>query len=58
MYQCVCDPSVQNGYEYSHWVASLFGYCVWSPKEQASFVFGLFNLGFWMVAQVIFLIFF
>lgn len=48
---CVCDPTTSYGYEYVQWIGNVFDTCVYTPREQIAFYFGLLNICLWLVAQ-------
>jgi uncharacterized protein with PQ loop repeat len=45
-----CFPT-KHGYPYIPWIHTVFGDCIYTPLEQASFWIGLSSLGFWIIAQ-------
>lgn len=47
----MCDPVEKHGWGYSYTIGYLFGDCVWTPAEYASFITGMLSIGFWLVAQ-------
>ncbi|KAJ3073217.1 hypothetical protein HDU98_001975 [Podochytrium sp. JEL0797] len=47
---CVCDPATVDGYHYVKLIAWVFGDCVRTPTEIASFFCGLFSLSCFAVA--------
>jgi len=49
---CVCDPTESYGYGYISWIGNIFDTCVYTPREQTAFYFGLLNICLWLVAQL------
>ncbi|RKO99531.1 hypothetical protein CXG81DRAFT_3377, partial [Caulochytrium protostelioides] len=49
---CRCSPLVKDGYPYIEWIGYYFGDCVYTPKEQLSFVVGYVALACYIVAQL------
>ena len=47
---CVCSPLSVDGFEYVPWIGRLFGDCVYTPTDQASFVLGLISLGAYILS--------
>jgi uncharacterized protein with PQ loop repeat len=46
-----CFPT-QQGHPYIPWIYKVFGDCIYTPLEQASFGIGLSSLGFWAISQI------
>jgi len=50
--QALCNYDYRHGYQYVYYIRVVFGDCVYTPEEQASFYVGMVALLFFVVSQL------